>query len=357
MYNGHKIMKALNTVGEFFALDIGTTAVRVVQLARSGKSDNWSLVRYGYAPVDIKVSTSDAPEDQRRLGEVILTAIGQSGIKTRDVVVGIPSNKIFATVVDLPKMSHQELKTNVRYEAEQFIPMQIDEVKIDYALLGDSPTSSEKSEVLITSVANIYNEARLEMLEDLGLNVVASEPDSIALLRAIIADNASGATMVFEMGDSSSDLVVTLAGAPRLVRSIPVGLQSLIKSAMQNLNIEHNQAEQFILKFGLAADRLEGQVIHAVEATLDQFSSEIHKSIDFFQNRYTNVTVDTILVSGYGASIPLFADYIKQKTNLAAVLANPWQKVQMSASDKEKLAPVATQFGVAIGLAQRIKAL
>ncbi len=350
-------MKALNTVGEFFALDIGTTAIRVVQLARQGRSDSWGLVRYGYAPIDIKVSNSDAPEDRKRLGEVILTALGQSGIKTRDVVVGIPSNKTFATVVDLPRMSTQELKTNVKYEAEQFIPMQIDEVKIDYALLGDSPTSVDKSEVLITSVANSYNETRLELLEELGLNVVATEPDSIALLRAVMTDSVQGGAMVFEMGDSSSDLVVTKDGAPRLVRSVPVGLQTLIKSAMQNLNIEYNQAEQFILKFGLATDRLEGQVMHAIEGTLEQFSSEIHKSISFFQNRYTATPVSAIIISGYGAAIPLFPDYVQQKTNLSAVLANPWQKVQMSVSDKEKLAPVATQFGVVLGLAQRTRGL
>ena len=96
-------MKLLNTVGDFFALDIGTTAIRIVQLSHQGHNDAWTLVKYGYAPVDPKISTSDAAEDQRRLGEVIMTALGQSGITTRDVVVGIPSNKTFATVVDLPK--------------------------------------------------------------------------------------------------------------------------------------------------------------------------------------------------------------------------------------------------------------
>jgi len=350
-------MKLLNTVGEFFALDIGTSAVRIVQLAHQGKADTWSLLRYGYAPIDVKIGTSDAPEDQRKLGEVILTALGQSGIKTRDVVVGIPSNKTFATVADLDKMSPQELKNNVRYEAEQFIPMPINEVKIDYALLGDSPTDPVKSEVLITSVANSYSEARLDMLEGLGLNVVATEPDSIAMLRAILPTNATGGAMVFEMGDIASDLVVVKDGAPRLVRSIPVGFQTLVKTAMQNLNVESNQAEQFILKFGLAPDRLEGQVVKAIEGSLDQFVSEIHKSINFFQGRYADTPVASVLVSGYGAAIPLFSDYIGQKAAIPTSLANPWQKVQMNPADKEKIAPIATQFGVALGLAQRTKVL
>ncbi len=350
-------MKLLNTVGEFFALDIGTSAVRIVQLSRHGKNDEWSLVRYGFAPIDVKIGTSDAAEDQKKLGEVILTALGQSGVKTRDVVVGIPSNKTFATVADLDKMTPQELKNNVRYEAEQFIPMPIDEVKIDYALLGESPTDPAKSEVLITSVANSYSENRLEMLENLGLNVVAAEPDSIAMLRAVLPSNATGGAMVFEIGDIASDLVVVKDGAPRLVRSIPVGFQTLVKTAMQNLNVESNQAEQFILKFGLAPDRLEGQVVNAIEGALDQFISEIHKSVNFFQNRYANTPVATVYISGYGAAIPLFAEYIQQKSGISTALANPWQKVQMNPSDKDKLAPIATQFGVALGLAQRTKVL
>lgn len=346
-------MKLLNTVGEFCALDIGTTAIRIVQLSRQGHNDTWNLVKYGYAPVDPKVSTSDAAEDQRRLGEVIMTALGQSGISTRDVVVGIPSNKTFATVVDLAKMTPAELKVNVKYQAEQYIPMSINEVKLDWALLGDSPAGADKSEVLLTSVANSYNEARLDMLENIGLNVVATEPDSIAMLRAIFPEGTTGAAMVFDMGYNTSDLVVTKDGAPRLVRSVPVGLQTLIKAAMSNLNIEYNQAEQFILKFGLAPDRLEGQVIHAVEGALEQFVAEINKSITFFQNRYTDTQVSSIYISGYGAAVPLFAEYINQKTGVSSVLANPWQKVQMSPSDKEKLQPISTQFGVALGLAQR----
>ena len=350
-------MSILNPVGEFFALDIGTTAIRIVQLSRQQKSGVWSLVHFGYAPIDPKIAGSDAPEDQRKLGEIILTAIGQSGIKTRDVVVNIPSNKTFATVVDLPKMTPQELKTNVKYQAEQFIPMPIDEVKLDFALLGDSPKEPEKSEVLLTSVANSFNEVRLDTLETLGLNVVAMEPDSIAMLRAILPEGSTGSTLIFDIGDLTTDIVAVKDGAPRLVRSVPIGFQSIIKAAMQNLNIEHNQAEQFIVKFGLAKDRLEGQVPKAIEGTLEQFVSEIKKSANFFQNRYNTTPITSTIVAGYGAVIPLFTDYIKEKTELETSLANPWSKVQLSESDRTKLAPVASQFGVAIGLAQRTKTI
>jgi len=349
-------MKLFKAVGDYFALDIGTTAVRLVQLKHQS-GDSWSLYKYGYAPVDAKVSMSDSPESQRKLGEVIMTAIGQSGITTRDVVVGIPSNKTFATVVDIPKVTEQELKSTIKYQAEQFIPMPIDEVKLDYALLGQSLHDPSKAEVLLTSVTNTYNEARLDMLEGLGLNVVAAEPDPIALVRALLPANTQNAQLLIDIGDIATDLVMTYGTDPRLVRSIPMGLQSLVKTAAQNLNVEDNQARQFILKFGLAPDRLEGQVVRAVENSLDQFISEINKSIKFFQTRYPHAAVGEMLLTGYGASIPNFSNYLSSKTSLKSVMANPWQKVKVANSDKDKLQPVAMQFGVAIGLAQRSKSL
>ncbi len=346
-------MSILKPVGDFFALDIGTTGVRVVKLAAQSKPGLWTLQNFGYSSVDPKISGSDSPEAQHRLGEVILSTIQQAGVKTRDVVVNLPSAKTFATVVDLPKMTPQELKINVRYEAEQFIPMPIDEVQLDYALLGDSPTDPEKLEVLLMSVASSYNEARLDMVESLGLNVVAMEPDATAMLRAVLPAAPQGSALVLDVGDFATDLIVTKEGTPRLIRSIPLGLQSLIKTAAQNLSIDQNQAAQFILKFGLATDRLEGQIPKAVDGTMEQFVSEVNKSMNFFQNRYTAAPVTEIVVAGYGATIPMFSEYIAQKTSLKARNAQAWGSVVVSEAQKTALAPIAAQFGVAIGLAQR----
>lgn len=345
-------MALLKTVGDYFALDIGTTAIRVVQLSRDN-ADSWTLQKYAHVPVDIKLSTSDSPQALRKLGEVISTAIGQSGVKTRDVVIGIPSNKSFVTVVDIPNMSEQELRGTIKYQAEQYIPMSVDEAKVDWAALGQSLHDPQKIEVLLASVANNYIESRLDLVEGLGYNVVAAEPDSIAMVRSLLPVNTVDARLLIDVGDVSTDLVMTFNDSPRLVRTIPMGVQSLVKAAVQNLNVQENQAYQFILKFGLAPDRLEGQVVRAIESTLDQFTTEVTKSVKFFQTRYPNVAVGGMMLTGYGATIPAFAEYIAAKTSIAATLANPWLKVKVNPIDQEKLRDVAMQFGVAVGLAQR----
>ena len=342
----------LKGVGDFFALDIGTNAVRVVQLQRVG-ADSWNLMHYGYAPVDQKVTGADSKEAAHRLGEVILTAVGQSGIKTKNVAIGLPSQKTFTTVIDVPLMGAGELKSTIKYQIDQYIPMSVDEAKVDWKSLGQSAHDPKQQEVLLASTANAYVEERLEMIEALGLNVIAAEPDPIAMARALLPSGVTDARLIIDVGEVATNLVITYADTPRLVRTIPTGVHSLVKAAVQNLNVQEDQARQFILKFGLAQDRLEGQVYHAVEGVLDGFTSEITKSVKFFQTRYPNTPLGGILLSGYGMVIPQFGQYISTKTGIQTTSANPWQKVRMSQTDQQQLAMIATEFATAVGLAQR----
>lgn len=345
-------MKLLKGVGDFFALDIGTNAVRVVQLAPNGQ-DNWTLQHYGYAPVDMKTTSASSKESERRLGEIIMTAVGQSGIKTKNVVIGLPAQKTFTTVIEVPTMPEAELRSTIKYQIDQYIPMSIDDAKVDWALLGQSMHNPQQQEVLLASTANSYAEERLEFVESLGLNVVAAEPDPIAMIRALLPSGVPDGRLIIDVGEMSTNLVITCNDAPRLVRTIPTGLQSLVKAAVQNLNVQEDQARQFILKFGLAPDRLEGQVFRAVENTLEGFTAELIKSIKFFQTRYPNTPVGGILLSGYASVVPKFGEYISAKTSIASAQANPWQKVRVSQSDQQQLSTIATEFAAAVGLAQR----
>ncbi len=343
---------AVNGVGDFFALDIGTNAVRVVQLSSTGPG-TWSLDHFGYAPLDEKTSSSASPESLRRLGEVIMTAVGQSGIKTKNVVIGLPSSKTFTTVIEVPSMPVAELKNTIKYQVDQYIPMAVNEAKVDWALLGTSLHDPKQQEVLIASTANAYAEERLEFIESLGLNVIAAEPDPLAMIRSLLPDGTNDARLIIDVGEQSTDLAITYADAPRLVRTIPTGIRSLIKAAVQNLNVQEDQARQFILKFGLAPDRLEGQVYRAIESVLDNFATELTKSIKFFQTRYPNTPVGGIMLSGFGAVVPQFGAYVSSKTGIPSAMANPWQRVKVSQADQQQLMSVAAEFATVIGLAQR----
>ncbi|MEO7904763.1 MAG: type IV pilus assembly protein PilM [Candidatus Saccharimonadales bacterium] len=345
-------MKLLKGVGDFFALDIGTNAVRVVQLAPNGQ-DKWTLQHYGYAPVDLKTTSASSKESERKLGEIIMTAVGQSGIKTKNVAIGLPAQKTFTTVIDVAMMPEAELRSTIKYQIDQYIPMSIDDAKVDWALLGQSAHNPQQQEVLLASTANSYAEERLEFIEGLGLNVIAAEPEPIAMIRALLPTGIADGRLIIDVGELSTNLVITSNDAPRLVRTIPTGLHSLVKAAVQNLNVQEDQARQFIIKFGLAPDRLEGQVYRAVENVLEGFTAELIKSIKFFQTRYPSTPVGGILLSGYASVVPKFGEYVTAKTGIASVQANPWQKVSVNQGDQQQLSAIATEFAAAVGLAQR----
>ncbi len=343
-------MSILSGVADFFGLDMGTTAIRLVQL-RGGNPK--ALVKYAYAPVDSKIALSDSKADQQKLVQVVRQLLEQANIATRNVAVGVPSDRVFTTVVDIDRLDPGELAKTIRYQADSLIPTPLAESKLDWAVLGDSPKDKTKVEVLLSSVTNQFVESRLDMLESIGLNVIAFEPDSIALTRAVIPADAAAPQMVLEIGSKSTDLIVTMGGSPRLIRAIPTGSEAILRAAMQNLNIDDKQAQQFVFKFGLAKDKLEGQIYNAIISTIDILTSEIEKSIKFFQTRYGETKIERIIVTGGASALPEFPLYLANKFGLNVEIGNAWRNISFPASRQNELLAVSNHFGVAAGLAER----
>ena len=346
-------MSILSGVSAFFGLDIGSSALRVVELHGSGPQK--VLYKYAYMPIDNKIALSDSKNDQQRLSQAIAQLVAQAKLSTKNVAVGIPSNRVFTTIADVDRLPNHELEKSIRYQADALIPTPLAESKIDWAVLGDSPIDKTKSEILLTSVPNDFIERRLDMVESIGLNVIAFEPDNLALARALspASVDAVVAQMILDIGQKSTDLVVVYGGLPRLTRSIPTGMEAIIRSAVQNLNIDEKQAEQFVLKFGLSKDKLEGQVYQAIIATIELLTTEIEKSIKFFQTRYVSTKLDRIIVTGGGSVLPEFPLFLANKFGLNVEIGNAWRNVQFSTDRQNELLSISNQFSVAVGLAER----
>lgn len=340
----------LGSTSDFFGLDIGTTAVRLVQL-RAGTSPK-ALVKYAYVPLTGNVALSESQADQQKLGQAIAQLVKQANVNTRNVAVGIPSSQVFTTVADVERLPAHDLAKAISYQADSLIPTPLAESKIDWALIGDSPADKTKEEILLTSVANKFVEKRLDMLESIGLNVIAFEPDNLAMARAL-AVPSTGARLLLDVGRRATDLVVVMDGVPHLTRSIPTGVEAIVRAATQNLNVDAKQAEQFVFKFGLSKDKLEGQVLQAIGGTIDLLTAEIEKSIKFFQARYTGVKVDRIVVTGGASVMPEFPLYAANKFSLNVEIGNAWQGVAFSPDRQNELLAISNQFGVAVGLAER----
>jgi type IV pilus assembly protein pilM len=345
-------MSLLHGVGDFFALDIGTNSIRMIQLSGNAEK-GWTLDKFAYVPVDQKITKDDSETGKRKLGEIILGAREQAGIKTKNIAIGLPARKTYTAIIEVPNAPQRELTQTVKYEADQYVPMSVDEAKIDFAVLGISPNDAKKAEILLSSTDNAYAESVMESVEQLGLNVIAQEPEPIAMVRALAPVGVQDARMIIDLGETSTDLVVMYQGSPRLVRSIPGGLLSFVRTVENSLKVRDDQARQFILKFGLAQDKLEGKVFEALKSTLEGFAMEMTKSVRFFQNRYVGAQVGGIVLSGFLGIIPFMAEYIEMQTGVATTQGNPWQYVKVTPAQQQMLLPVASEFAVAIGLAER----
>ncbi len=344
-------MSLLSGVSEFFGLDIGTTAVRVVQLTNS--PNNKQLLRYGAESINEKTSLSDSKVDQQNLAKAIRELLSKTSIRTKNVSVGLPSSRVFTTILDIERLSPSELGKTIHYQADSIIPTPPDESKIDWALLGDSPIDANKVEVLISSVPNEYAESRLDVLESIGLNVVSFEPNNLALLRAMIPQGTTAPHMVVEVGNKSSDIVIAMNGSPKLTRSVPTGAEAFIKSASQNLNVDEAQAREFVFKFGLSKDKIEGQVFNSIVNTVDLLTTEIGKSVKFFNSRYQDAKLQRIILTGAASTMPEFPLYLANKFGLEVEIGNAWNGVQYPQERQNELFSISNSFGVAVGLAER----
>lgn len=344
-------MGLLSGISEFFGLDIGTSAIRLVELRGHGSVK--TLVKYAYTPVDPKLTQSDAKSDQLKLAEIVSALLSEAKLTTRNVAVGIPSKKVFTTVVDIDKLSPADLTKSIRFQADSLIPTPVATSKIDWAVIGDSPKDKNKVELLLTSVPNDYNEQRLDLLESIGLNVIAFEPDNLALTRALVAPGSLLPEMILDIGTLSTDLVISMKDAARLTRSIPTGTDAIIKTASQNLSIDQKQAEEVVFKFGVDKTKLEGQVYDSIVGVVELLVGEIDKSIKFFLGRYSDVKVDRIIMTGAASVLPEFPLYIANKFGLNVEIGNSWRNVSFASNKENELVSVSNYFGVAAGLAER----
>ena len=345
-------MNLLHCVGDFFSIDIGTNSMRIVQLFGNDKN-GWTLSKYAYVPIDEKLVADTSELGKKRLGEAVLGAVNQAGIKTKNVALGLPASKTFTSIVETDTMPEKELAKAFKYEIDKYVPMAINDAKADYVILGPSPNDPAKTEVLVSSVAKEYAESIMEMVEKTGLNIVAMEPEPLAMARSLAIPGAMDATLIVDFGEKSTDLVIVYKNQPRLVRSIAGGFGQLVATVTTGLDVREDQARQFILKFGLTEDKIEGQVFKILSGSLDTYAGELAKSTRFFQTKYLNGKVGGIVLSGYASMIPLFAEYIEAKTGIPTMKGNPWQSVRTTPEQQQALAPVASEFAVVIGLSER----
>ena len=334
---------------EFFGLDIGSTAIRLVQLRHGGAHP--ALVAYGSVAVPGSLTTSDSKMDQEKIGELIKQLVKENHVSIKNVVAGVPSDKIFATVITTPKLDNAQLGKAIKYQAEQYIPMAIDQVKLDWTVIDQSP-DAKQLEVLLVAAPNSVVEKYTNILESAGLEPLALEANATAAARALIP-TGNLAVVLVDLGALESDISIIWNNSPRLMRSVSVGGLTMVRAVAQNLGLDEVQATQFTYKFGLTQSKLEGQVYKSIKPTLDNLVSEIEKSVKFFSSRYPDVKLEKLVITGAPATVPEIGPFMANSTGLPVEFGNAWSSVSYPSGLQEKLMSLSGEYAAAVGLAGR----
>jgi len=331
-----------------FGLDIGTNAIRLVQL--SGGPDKFTLDAFGVAPIPPGLTQSDSKLDQQKIAKIIQELIKSSQIDTNAVVSAIPGTSVFNAVVQLPPMSQSELSKAIKYQAEQNIPLKIDEVKYDWQVIKQDPTTKEITVMIIAAAKNKV-ENMMQMFEMAELNVQALETATVAMARSLTSTN-DPLVMILDIGSTTTEIAVVDNGILSQTRSFPLAGFAMTRAVSKQLGLDIAQSEQFKMKFGLAQDKLEGQVFKAIEPTLNSILDESVRSMKFYQEQFGK-TIPRIILTGGSSRMPLIAQYIKAYTGAEVVMGNPWGKISYKPEFADKLTELGPEFATTVGLAMR----
>lgn len=337
-------------ISDFFGLDIGTTAVRVVQLR--GKGSNKTVFRYGKIPLQQSANKSDV-DSLAQLANTIRELLVQSQVTTRNVVMGLPNTDVYSTVKEFESMKPADLDKTIQFQMDLIIPKGAQDSKIDYAVLNSEVKDAEKTDVFFCSVKNDFAQRRLELLESINLNVLAFEPDGIALVRAVSNSNSGQANLIVDVGFNNSDIVITYNNQPRLITSVPVGVSHIIKSVVNSLHVGQDEGQQLIFQTGFQGGQEHQAVGIAIAQTLDVLLIQIKKSISFFINRHPQGNLSQIILCGDVVYIPGLSEFLAQQSNLSVAVGDAWQNVVCPQPLHEELKGLSVNFTVAAGLAER----
>ena len=335
---------------DYFGIDIGATSVRLVQLKKHGNKP--VLVAYGSTPLPANLVASDASDASDQLAVTIKGLVKDAGITTKSVVASLPASKVFASVITTPKVSAAELGKAVKYQADQYIPMPVDQVRLDWTVLGPGKNENEQL-VLLIAAPNTTTEKYLQIFEKAGLELVALEVDVTALARAVLTPDAAHVVML-DIGSLSSTVSLVVNGAPRLIHSVPVGAAAFVQALGQGLKIDANEAMAMVQKFGMNKAGMDGKILKHLQPIADSILDEIKKSTAFYVNENSDAKFEKLVFTGGAAGMPGLPLYVANALKMPVELGNAWLNVSYPANMQSDLAAVNREYSVAVGCAARM---
>ncbi len=332
-------------------IDIGSRSIKLIEIGE--EKGVRTLMAAGSMPTPPK-STTSVNSDIDASSYIIKQLVRDTGAKSDQVNIALPEAQVFTRIIEVPQLSTKELNSAIQWEAEQYIPLPLDQVNLDFTVLQDAKTTGTgKMQVLLVAAPKALIERYMTIIELSDLTPVAAETEIIASARAIWASVGNLKNyMIVSMGAQTTDMSILHNGILIFTRSISAGGEALTRALTQSLDFNASQAEEYKKTYGLNKDVLEGKLVISMEPIMASMISEMKRAIAFFGERYANERMDVVIVSGGSSKLPGIVSYVAQAVNIETQIANPWigitKEARFAVLDSE-----GPTFAVAVGLSLR----
>jgi type IV pilus assembly protein PilM len=339
---------------DIVGLDIGSQQIKVVQLKESKGS--YRLERMGVAALQPELIVDGSILDATRVVEVIRELISSSDIKANHVTLSVSGHSsVIIKRVALPQMSEDELDESIRFEAEQYIPFDIEDVNLDFQILG--PAEEENMmDVLIVAVKKDKINEYVSVVKEAGLNPVIVDVDAFALenmyeLNYEVKESENVALV--NIGASMININIIKGGISVFTRDSSLGGNLLTEALQKEFTISYANAEKLKQEEDLEGISQE-DVAAVLNAASEDIITEISRSFDYFRDTTNYENIDEIIVSGGSILIGGIVSSLEERSGITVRVAEPFKNVDVPDSfDQEYVKKVEPLVTVAVGLALR----
>jgi type IV pilus assembly protein PilM len=345
--------------GSLVGLDIGSSSVKALEVSVRGRDKGFELRSLGIAPLPSEAIVQGAFLNSSAIVDAIKEAVGSGRVKGKEVAAAIAGHSVIVKKVSLPSMSRDELEEQIQWEAEQYIPFDVNEVNLDFQILDTSDGEGQMDVLLVAAKKDLIDDY-VQVIQEAGLTPRVIDVASFAVENAFEANYDLGpeeTVALVNIGAQVVNINVIQNGIPAFTRDITTGGNQYTEEVQKALSISFEEAERIKLG-GPASDQSQEvvpqEVEQAIRSVTDTVIGEIARSLDFFTATSAATRIQKVLLSGGGARISGFDGAFRERTGLEVELMNPLSRMLPSKGfDADFLEETAPSLGVGVGLALR----
>lgn len=338
---------------EVVGIDIGSSSVKVVQL--KDNKGSFTLLNAGIFPLPPEAIVDNTLMDSSVIAVTIKNLIASLGIKIKEVVCSISGNSVIIRKIVLPAMPQEELEDQISWEAEQYIPFDINDVNMDFQILSpDNNDPSKMNVLLVASKKDIINDY-VSVFSEAGMQLSVVDVDSFAVQNAFEANydySSEDILALVNIGASVMNINVIKDGITLFTRDVQMGGNLYSEEIQKQLGLSSNDAEIGKLLASESDNESLRNVILKVNETITQ---EIRRSLDFYNSTANEDRISGVFVSGGCSKVYKLIETIYERIGLPVEKLNPFAKLKYNEKefDSEYLQEIAPLMAVPVGLAIR----